>query len=223
MIKKVFFLSAMVGGMMSFSPLAHATYLLPTQSCSACVLTDPTLGGVGGSVIADTGLQTVTSTGFGLNWTANFEAEVYREASGTLDFLFQFSNVKPKKGKNGNIEILTTGGFTGFQTDVGWLATSHLTDFSNGGVAPGNINRSDADTIAFNFAGLTPGQTTFELVVRTNAVQYQAWGAHIQDNNDAGVNDYAPFATPEPASIILFGSVLTLSAWFVRRRTATKL
>lgn len=204
MIKKMFAVAGFVGGLITLSPSVHATILGPGQFCFVCTL--PSGFDTGSSKIADTGVVTKSNSGV----TTSFEAQVWREASGFLDFYFQFSN---DASSDDVINILAVASFKGFTTDVGWQGA---------GVAPDLISRNPTGaTINFYFiSGVAAGESSPWLIVRTNALIFTAGKDFVQDGFQTPYDGYAP--GPEPASIVLLGTVLALSAFFMRRRFASK-
>ena len=121
--------------------------------------------------------------------------------SGCLDFLYAISSSGP-----GVIERVTMFDFDSLMTNVGYFQRSA------GDVKPVEADRtSTGGVVGFNFdtTGLTTGQTSSVFVIQTNATAYKAGLFSIQDGSAGTGAAYAPTsATPEPASLFLFGAGL---------------
>jgi hypothetical protein len=227
---KMPFLISLLGFTLAAVPSARATVLAPGGSCIGCatpVGLDQTV------LIKDSGLQTMTSTSVTGNnlFNASFRSIIYQHATGgTLDFYYQFTVNSSINGSNGIVDFMAATDFTGFATDVGTTAFN-LPGFPSSGAksAPFGATQPTAGLVDFIFnslfggAPVSPGMTTVTMVVATNATNWKAGDALLQDGSQADFAAFSPTAAvPEPASIILFGSVLGLSSLIARRKKSRK-
>jgi hypothetical protein len=149
------------------------------------------------------------------SYSGTFTTAVFRQASGTLDFLY---GVSSDPSSIDNIERLTATNFTGFTTDVGFE--------TSGGIAPIEADRSvGGNTVGFNFGlppvGIAHGQSSDILIIRTNATGYRPGIANIIDGNIASVDAWAPSPEPVSSSLLLgglFGVGLVVTRKFRARR-----
>jgi len=122
------------------------------------------------------------------NLTGQFYEQVEKDptnpfCSGCLDFLFQLENTSLTQ----SITRITYAGFSGYQTDVGYdvLSSESLGilcgiddgGFCNSSIVPNTVDRSsnvdNGNVVGFNFsAGVSPGNTTLDLVIETNATSF---------------------------------------------------
>lgn len=161
-----------------------------------------------------------TNTGF-------IYSAVYDDA-GTLDFYYQVVN---DPSSSTALARLTATDFAGFTTNSAYLTDgSSLTGagFVDGTNAPQTSDSNiDGSVIGFSFypptgppAEIAPGETSYVLIVSTNATAYEAGNASIIDGGTdtvAAFQPAAPGTVPEPASLGLMGLGLIVVA-SVRRR-----
>ncbi len=172
---------------------------------------------VGDTSVAFTGFLPYTSVG-GV-YSGTYAAEVFRNAGGTLDFLYYFTlNSSTTPGEQ--IEAASVSNFGGFLTDVGICSAGCITGPSP--VAPTDISRSGGtgDIITFHYPspnGVKVGENTFVLEISTDAKFFKAGTFNLIDDDVAVLKGYAP-AVPEPGSLALLGSGLIGIAGVVRRK-----
>ncbi len=210
-------------GMALFSVMtmtqARATVLPPgstvTPDAESNPLNDPTA-----TVLAKKQGSYTTQGGGKSVDLGTYTSWVVREASGKLDFLYQFT---ANSQSSTSIERLTMYNFTGYTTNVGYVASSG----SNCGPGSSNIAPTSASSntagsvISFNFSGsnaVEPGQCSDILIIRTNATSYTSGLLSLQDGSTATVACYAPKVVPEPTALALSGVAGVCMLGYARRR-----
>jgi hypothetical protein len=168
---------------------------------------------VGGAVIASstlpyTGVNTSSSVVFSGNETSQVLLGDPGNPFGGLTFVYMLNNSSSSPDA---IDRVSLSSFAGFATQV---------EYFGPGVSPsiGDRSTNPGDIVGFDFFGatLTPGATTSELIIRTNALQFTSNTMSVTDGGDGVVSSYgaAPSAgtSPEPASlgIISIGGLLLL-------------
>ena len=162
----------------------------------------------GGTVTPSTstlaGATFVTSTSGTISpgtFTANYTSSVYREAGGTYDFVYSFSN---STGSANSIESFTAYNFAGFTTDVSYVTGT--------GSAPTDAKSNGAGSvITYDFTGVAPGATSDTLIIRTNGVGYTSGTMSLQDGSAGSGTGFSPTsvsAAPEPGTwALMLGGV----------------
>ena len=148
--------------------------------------------------------QTNTFTSPLSTYSGSLYSAVYKEAGGTLDFIFQ---VKNNSSSTDTLARVEGGIFAGFDTSAYYSTAA-------GGLGLGTVSPTDAfetnsTGVGFDFGApvgtLLPGTTSDVLIVKTNATNYVSSLEGVSDNTTVNVNSYSPAsAVPEPASVIPF-------------------
>ena len=201
----------------------------------------------GGTALADIATnfaESVTPT-----FTGSLRTVVVQNAGGTLDFYYQLSNIvstttgqPPTSNAPADIFRMTIDGFDPFATGVMDYSTNGLAGIAGAGAfAIGNKSPRTADRdpsigsgVGFGFASnpglplfdpnnINQGDTSFFMVVRTNATQYFGSTATISGFGTAFAQTLAPAnvsAIPEPGSTLVGLAVMGLcgSGLFRRNR-----
>lgn len=143
--------------------------------------------------------------------TGTYTAEVFRNANGGLDFVYDFQNA------TGNVVSVSMSDFDNFTTDVFVTGTGNV---------PALASRPVASILNFSFVGpgvdntVGPGQSSSTLVIATNAHQFGTGAFGLLGAGTATVQAFAPIGEPipEPSSMLLFGTGLSACAATLRRR-----
>jgi hypothetical protein len=195
----------------------------------------------GGTVVANITTnfaETVTPT-----FTGSLRTVVVQNGGGTLDFYYQLSNIASTPGNApADIFRLTIDGFDPFATGVMDYSTNGLAGIAGAGAfVIGNKSPRTADRdpsigtgVGFGFASnpglplfdpnnINAGDTSFFMVVRTNATQYFASTATVSGFGTAFAQTLAPVdlsVIPEPGSALVGLAVMGLcgSGLFRRNR-----
>lgn len=145
------------------------------------------------------------------NWSGN------PFGAGDLSFFYQITVT------SGNIVNLTSGSYAipGLLLDVS-QADETIPGFPTPTTAAVNASlTSNSTTLGFGFAqpnGLTPGDTSYVLIINTNMTNYQPGVFSLQDDETQNFNGFIPAATPEPGSLALLGTGLLGVAGVARRK-----
>lgn len=150
-----------------------------------------------------TGVLPFTSSLGGADFVGTIQSTVFKEAGGTLDFLYQITETSG----TASIEHISISSFGAFTTNVGWV------DYLAGTVAPTSANRtSDGSTLNIEFlqGTLSAGKTSYSFFVQTNATDYHTGNVSVINRGVATVDTFAPETprVPIPPSALLLGSGL---------------
>ena len=216
---------------------------LPPGSCIGAFRAPPPCTGFLSSSFPNGGLllladQTQAVVALSGGYTGTVISAVYREPSGSLDFLYQFLN---NFSSTDAVQAIVISSFAGYQTDVSLASAvvcspghgcSSFAPFGNGNSSPLSATRSlPGDTIEFQgFGGLLanpapnirPGDISAILMISTDATAYAAGAVTFIDGGSTVISSFGPSAgAPEPGvlSLTMFGIFAGVLA---RRRALTK-
>jgi len=139
--------------------------------------------------------------------TGTYLEEVFKLGNGDLVFAYQvtLNAAKTSKNPNGNpsnadIQKISTG-------DWDDSITVNAEEWSNGGAVKGSgINRvNGVITMYFQNPVVKDGQSSYLMLLYTNAKQFTTDTIGIQDGSATTVAGFVPLAAPEPASLSLLG------------------
>ena len=162
-------------------------------------------------------------------YTGTLITAVYQDATGRLEFDYQFINNGPD-----DVRSLTGFNFSVFSTDVGYrdAAYGSFVTPSIGTTPPIFADRDgDGSTVGFEFgtglSAINAGETSLILVIKTDAPEFMAGVASVIDGAAQTVDAFQPTGTPigpaadvpEPATLLLVGSAVIGMGVTVRRRS----
>ena len=140
-----------------------------------------------------------------------YTAQVYKDSNtGDLDFLYTFTV------STGIIDGVSTFGYAGFITNVGYLSPSS-------GRTPDSVSRSSTGSVinwSYDTIGsVLPGQSTATLAIFTNSQHYVKGFASVIDSGVGSVAGFAPTIPDGGTTVMLLGGAL-LGLAALRRKFA---
>lgn len=211
-----------VAGLVMCAPNSQAAFITPSNPVTAggAAVPVPNTTAAQGTLLASLLSPYSFSTTAGTT-SGTLLAAVYRNPSGTLDFLYQVMN---SAGSATALARESDTSFLGFATQVAFRTDGASlpggAGFVNGtaGIVPVTADRdASGTTVGFNFVPappgtkIPPGTTSAVLVISTDATAYTNGNASVIDGGTQTVAAFQPLAAttvPEPATYALFGAGL---------------
>jgi len=212
-MKKLLFIASVLA-LLGVSSPSYATLL----ASGSTVVPDISPEAASSALIATTTSTFNTNNpGAGTGIKGSVTENVYRVVAGTLDFVYQ---VTVDSNSIESVEHVTGGSFAGFTTNVSQFAsapglatgTDPSITANRGGspIPPGNTT---GGVVSFNFGllggifAVQPGDTSFALIIRTNARNYKPGTIGVIDASGVTLPGFAPSAVPEPTSLMLLAGL----------------
>jgi hypothetical protein len=216
-------------GLAVAAPSARAVLIAPGGSTP---LTSSSPVPTGGTVL-DSIVNEVGAPSPGSQIAGTLSTIVYKEAAGTLDFIYQLQNTTALSDGDW-FHRVTVVNFNGYTTDVSYAATadglsSYFVDASASSTISSADRSNNGNTVGFTLetfpggvpnlnSGVAPGGYSYILVVKTNATQYYSGGSTFAiDGGTLSFQSFTP--SPAPSSLALLGAAcFTFAGAFVWRR-----
>jgi hypothetical protein len=204
---------------------AHALLLMPGSGPLAVDI----IGAAPGGTVLASRSEVVTTP----HWSGTFRTAVVDSdptAGVRLDFYYQIANAGSSTDSLGRV---TGSDFpNGFTTNLQQTAGA-FGIFTAGTQAATNGDRGNLGVVGFNFfpgangtGKVDPGETSYTLIVRTNATSYTSGFSGITNGTATTVNSFMPSGQPpivgpipEPGTLALLASGLLAAGGVARRRT----
>ena len=163
----------------------------------------------GVTVLADTGVQTVSFDG-GM-FTGEYEEFVASDPMNTFcPGCLDFGVILSVNANSASLATFRFGRWGGASTDVGYSPGLH----PNGTVIPDTVFRGGGNYIGFNFSSFASGVSDF-LIVETNTTSFGNGGFFLfndSNNTDLGSpfaigNAFVPIPEPATGALIAFGTL----------------